>query len=706
MLKFFRTVTHTFNCIIPCVIIFFVCAHLFITTTWEYVSFPQLMFFLSGNYKNCPEILIYKTVFFCFILPTIISVLFLIVYIKKAGILKYPYRYFFFSLFISVLCLFYIKHSFPSIFNFQSSDFYEKNFEYVNNIKINKKNKRNVILVFLESFEDRYKIYKKYKKTTFEINDYNAVKFDNFLEGYSQEWTQAALFSAFTGTHIYYLSDYFRYRLPDIKFGKKGYMHQFSNKSGESFSYQTPNIMYLSDITAYNGYTNIFVQGAENSFSGTQNFLTNHNFIPSNIYERASFPPQKELKNNKHWWSVPDYMVFELFKNKITELDKKQPFFAVMFTSDMHHGMNPYYPTLDEKNISTIENVNNFIEWFERQPFYENTTLILLADHRLKKRLSNKQKLYNAFFNLPENLKFNLDKKRTFNQIDVFPSILDILGVETKNGKAGVGTSIFSKNKTIAEKYDYEEQKKIFSSVDKFYVKLWDEDCFFEQNIFPTSLIAHAGGNIDGKKYTNSLEAMNLSAKKGYKYIELDLLVTDDEKPRILAAHDRKNLFRNTNTVYQNKLYADTFYNKKLFGKYSIPFDNDIVKFFNKNNDIRLVTDKIDNFNLLSEKFASIKNRMIVEVFSEQKYKEAKVNGFKHIAFAVFNEYFLDKVLKNKYDMITVPINFAKQNMEKLLELKKQGVKILVYTAKNIDELQSLKNVSDFIYYDGTESLI
>lgn len=46
------------------------------------------------------------------------------------------------------------------------------------------------------------------------------------------------------------------------------------------------------------------------------------------------------------------------------------------------------------------------------------------------------------------------------------------------------------------------------------------------QNI---ELIAHAGGEIDGHIYTNSLEPVQQSIKRGYKFIELDLALTSDQ---------------------------------------------------------------------------------------------------------------------------------------------------------------------------------
>ena len=53
---------------------------------------------------------------------------------------------------------------------------------------------------------------------------------------------------------------------------------------------------------------------------------------------------------------------------------------------------------------------------------------------------------------------------------------------------------------------------------------------------YSTSFIAHAGGGINGEAYTNSFEAVKKSIKNSYKLIELDLLVTDDQ--RIVAQHD------------------------------------------------------------------------------------------------------------------------------------------------------------------------
>ncbi len=56
--------------------------------------------------------------------------------------------------------------------------------------------------------------------------------------------------------------------------------------------------------------------------------------------------------------------------------------------------------------------------------------------------------------------------------------------------------------------------------------------------------IAHAGGEIDGYKYTNTLEAVNTNYKKGFRLFELDIIKTADNI--YVAAHDWKSWAINT----------------------------------------------------------------------------------------------------------------------------------------------------------------
>jgi len=157
---------------------------------------------------------------------------------------------------------------------------------------------------------------------------------------------------------------------------------------------------------------------------------------------------------------------------------------------------------------------------------------------------------------------------------------------------------------------------------------------------FSTSFIAHAGGGIDGKAYTNSLEALNNSINNSYRLIELDLLVTDDD--RIVAQHDfrilegicKKSFFYDKEKKNRKKILFNEISNcNKIFNdRYTLLKEDQIIEIFENNKNLILITDKIDDFKLINKKF-KFQDRLIVEVFTIKDYLRAKFNGIKNPMF-------------------------------------------------------------------------
>ena len=762
-----------FNAVLLWAIIFVICCSIYTSNTWGTVSLPQLLFFVQSGFSDGIELsLLFEVVGYCLILPVILTAS--IAYgIKKInnGKLLWCNRVFFGGylvflwfavsfcmdltadaqyVFYTVLFVFYLLNqwrnygrvassvtlllSLPivfivikvwgserlvlSIFDFRETDYYARNFVPVNVDELSNNQRRNIIIIFGESLEKQYLTLNE-NHQIFTIDDGDAIKFADFTEGYSQRWTQGALFSAFTGVHIHYLSDFFRYKLYDkFKYREgKDRILMISNYAGMDFDFNTPNITYLGDITKAFGYQNLFVQGGSLAFSGTDKFLFEHGFSADNVYDLNTFKNSEEAIKGKYWWGVSDKTIFGFFKNKLNELDKNKPFFAVLFTLDLHRGSNPFFRNEDELKRATIHNLNNFVHWFKMQDFYDNTTLIVLADHkRMGKDVQAGGGLYNAFFNLPPDLKRNIDINRRFNQIDVFPTVLEIAGFTLPHRKAGVGVSLFSKKTTLAENLQYSEQEDVFAKIDRFYQKIWlRDDLFFSpfiQGLFLLNkplrqkVIAHAGGCINKHCYLNNLKALQISAQRGYKYIELDLLKTADN--RIIAAHDWFSLAQQLGTTEQisQMSLADI---KELCAEKencNLLDDENILAFFEKHPDIYFITDKIDDFKLLSEKFESLQSRMVVEVFSENKYRQAAEYGFPYIAYNVRNNKGFEKALKNKYMLVTMNFNFARAHEDKVHELRNNGVLILLYSVQTPKDIQNNEDIGDVFYYNGEENLI
>lgn len=150
--------------------------------------------------------------------------------------------------------------------------------------------------------------------------------------------------------------------------------------------------------------------------------------------------------------------------------------------------------------------------------------------------------------------------------------------------------------------------------------------------------IAHGGGGIDDKTYTDSMEAVASSISRGYRMIELDLLVTTDGF--IVAAHDWKSFRRRTghapDAINDQPLSLAEFRSKKIDGRYT-PIDEETIRAtFQKHPDLILVTDKIRDFSRLVRAFP-FQERVIVEVFSPQEVLRAKVSGIINPMLSVGN---------------------------------------------------------------------
>lgn len=139
--------------------------------------------------------------------------------------------------------------------------------------------------------------------------------------------------------------------------------------------------------------------------------------------------------------------------------------------------------------------------------------------------------------------------------------------------------------------------------------------------------------------------------------------------------------------------------------KYSLLLDEDILSFFNEHSDLWLVTDKIDDFRLLDEKLGTLKKRMIVEVFSPEKYEEAKLLGFMHLAYCIHSYSGFQFVRGNNIKMITISLEKLRRYASEIQDLRDRGVWVLGYTAKDKQELKEYENMVDMFYYDGEECL-
>lgn len=243
-----------------------------------------------------------------------------------------------------------------------------------------------------------------------------------------------------------------------------------------------PGITSIGEILAKEGYNQTLLLGSDAAFAGRDSYFTEHGNY--NIVDIVSLKAEGRLPEDYlEFWGYEDQKLFGFAKEELTKLSTKdQPFNFTMLTVDTHFPdgyLCELCGTTHEEQYANVLNcaskqIASFIEWVQAQPFYENTTIILSGDHLTMdpKFLADidetyQRTIYNCIINAP--LQPEQEKEREFATFDMFPTTLAAMGVEIEGERLGLGTNLFSKEKTLTEQYGYENLSQELSKKSLFY---------------------------------------------------------------------------------------------------------------------------------------------------------------------------------------------------------------------------------------------
>jgi len=139
----------------------------------------------------------------------------------------------------------------------------------------------------------------------------------------------------------------------------------------------------LSKVFNASGYYTGFYHGGELNFANIKSYLVGADF--NTIVGKKSF--NNRDMNSK--WGAHDHVVLERALKEISL--QPTPFFDVIFTLSSHEPFEipvaPKFPGEDLESLYlsslhyTDQSIGNFIKMAKTQPWYENTLIIILADH-------------------------------------------------------------------------------------------------------------------------------------------------------------------------------------------------------------------------------------------------------------------------------------------------------------------------------------
>lgn len=214
--------------------------------------------------------------------------------------------------------------------------------------------------------------------------------------------------------------------------------------------------------------------------------------------------------------------------------------------------------------------------------------------------------------------------------------------------------------------------------------------------------IAHAGGEVNGIKSTNTRDALNQNYAKGFRLFELDIIETSDGK--LVAAHDWNMWARFTDYVGTLPPSHAEFKKHKIYGDYSTMDLEGINAWFAAHPDAILVTDKVNDPMAFANAFVD-KERLIMELFSFMAIEEASKIGIN----AMISQEPLMDIVGDKFNYLAVNnIKYAAlsrriidSETKLLLQLRDHGIKVYVYNVNfdaGKDEKYVLENEIGLVY--------
>lgn len=322
--------------------------------------------------------------------------------------------------------------------------------------------KRNMILIYIESMESTFADtdagggkavdYMPELTRLAEDNLYfsNSDKLGGALQCEGTDWTMSGILASSTGVN---------YKLPITRNTEKEYESLW------------PGLKGIGNILAEAGYNNYYMCGSNADFAGKRTYLMSHGNYE--IFDRRVAIKEGIISEDYYvFWGMEDFYTFDWAKQKLAVLGaEEEPFNFTMLTVDTHFPEGYICELCDNKYPEQYGNViacsskqvAEFVEWIQAQPWYENTTVILLGDHISMNETfyddigDYERTIYNCFINVPKEPDTEHTKYRQYSTMDYCPTILASLGIEIEGNRLGLGTNLFSGEDTLIEKLGYEQ---------------------------------------------------------------------------------------------------------------------------------------------------------------------------------------------------------------------------------------------------------
>lgn len=341
-------------------------------------------------------------------------------------------------------------------------------------------NPKNVIHIYLESVERTYAKVPSAKTAYRYFHDIEqrGVTFTNVGQVYGTDYTASGLVASQCGVPL--LSN----GMNDLK----NKIWQNKEKAFESDKFMS-DVTCLGDVLKSQGYNLSYINGSDLRVFSKGEIFSSHGYdrvFGINSLANAESEPRQNV------WGLDDEFLFEKAKSEIDHLkDLGKPFVLTMLTLSTHGPDAVLDATCDNTKINdslipaaiecTANHVNDLINFLEERGLMQDTIIILQSDHlAMRNTLANELGGYpeasrkNLFTILGSDYAGHYDKAGS--AVDIFPTILEILGFKIADSTAHFGRSLISSKPTLVQSLGLETLSAALANNRALQQRLWGED--------------------------------------------------------------------------------------------------------------------------------------------------------------------------------------------------------------------------------------
>ena len=330
----------------------------------------------------------------------------------------------------------------------------------------------NLLIIYLESMEATYAnpifgdIY-----TDLEALSENGLRLDGLKQVEDTGWTIAGMVASQCGVPLLSYGLVMKNRIKNI-------------------DHFMPNAECLATRLTEHGYQTHFFGGGPLSFAGKGTFLKTHGY--QTAIGLDEIPEAQQGNVNK--WGIFDDRLYELALKEIETLSEADaPFLMSILTLGAHTPKGFPAPscydtienadTMDSTFLSvacTSQLTRNFLETAQARGFLDNTVVVLLSDHlshknrhHLHLKSLNRLNRENFFLIMGPEIKPER-RTQTASMMDIYPTLLDSLGLLQAQDTAALGTSLLSGAPTLLETHGPDTLNLAIRSDKVLRKHLWD----------------------------------------------------------------------------------------------------------------------------------------------------------------------------------------------------------------------------------------